>query len=75
MRRVDKDRIRSLRGDDTQEDIARRTGLSLSTVRAIERGRIQSPNTLTLRALAEALGVSIDEITTRDDDEAAGVPA
>jgi DNA-binding XRE family transcriptional regulator len=72
MQRVDGRRVREKRGSVSQEDLAHRAGLSSSTVRGIEAGRVSAPRWLTLRALADALGVEIEDIT--HDDEA-GVPA
>jgi transcriptional regulator with XRE-family HTH domain len=75
MRRANAERIRFLRGEETQEALAFRTGLSLSTIRNIETGRIKSPNTLTLRALAEALSTTVDDITAGSEDEPAEASA
>lgn len=47
----------------TQADVARLAGLSESTVGAVEAGR-SNPSLPTIVALAQALGVSIDQIVT-----------
>jgi transcriptional regulator with XRE-family HTH domain len=47
----------------TQERLARRADLSLNVVAKIELGLIQNPHLATVSALAEALGVTVDELT------------
>lgn len=42
----------------TQEQLAERTGLSVRTIRNLERGRITSPRAQSVRLLADALGLS-----------------
>ena len=63
-----KDRIKQLRtaADLTQQDLAVMAGLSISSVVQIERGIIPDPRMSTLRALAKALGVSMDELAAED---------
>jgi predicted ATPase/DNA-binding XRE family transcriptional regulator len=41
----------------SQEDLARRAGLSVDAIAALERGRRRAPRQLTVRLLAEALGL------------------
>jgi transcriptional regulator with XRE-family HTH domain len=67
MKRVNRDRVRALRGSETQASLAHRMGVSESTVRNIESGRITLPYGLTLEALAEALGVSAESLTVDDE--------
>lgn len=50
-------RIRALRGDRSQEDLAQQAGISDGTLSAIERGR-SDPRLGTLLRLAQALGLS-----------------
>jgi transcriptional regulator with XRE-family HTH domain/tetratricopeptide (TPR) repeat protein len=45
----------------TQEDVARRSGLSVGTIAGLERGRTQRPRGATLRLLSDALGLGADE--------------
>lgn len=73
MQRLNGERVRQLRGDESQEDLAHRARISTSTVRGIEAGRILRSRKLTVESLAEALRVEVDDLMT--DDDAAGVPA
>lgn len=52
---------RLLRGDMTQQELAMRAGLHLSTVAVTESGATR-PNSDTLRKIADALGVTMDQI-------------
>ena len=52
---------RLLRGDMTQQELAMRAKLHLSTVAVTESGATR-PSVDTLRAIAEALGVTMDQI-------------
>ncbi|MEJ3652113.1 tetratricopeptide repeat protein [Actinomycetes bacterium KLBMP 9759] len=45
----------------TQEQLAEQAGLSVRTVRDLERGRVRFPRTGSLRMLAEVLGIDGDE--------------
>jgi len=60
-----KDRLRELRKSNklTLRNLAEATGLSVSYMSDIERGRT-SPSLKTLEALAEALGVSVTVLLT-----------
>jgi transcriptional regulator with XRE-family HTH domain len=70
-----KDQLKRLRtaADLTQQDLAMKAGLSISSVVQIERGIIPDPRGSTLKALARALGVSMDELY--DDDQGEAPPA
>jgi transcriptional regulator with XRE-family HTH domain len=59
-----KDRVRELRkaADLTQQELASRAELSISVVVQIESGKIPDPRLTTLRKLARALGVTLDEL-------------
>ena len=47
----------------TQQQLAQRAGVSLSTVFFIEQGRLKrAPNYTTVQALAQALGMGVDQI-------------
>jgi transcriptional regulator with XRE-family HTH domain len=67
-----KDRLKQLRtaAGMTQQALAVKAGLSVSAVVHLEAGRIPDPRISTLRALARALGVSIDDLAAEDEPEA-----
>ena len=46
------------------EAVARSAGISVDTVRSIERGRTTTPEFFTVGALAVELGLSLDELYT-----------
>jgi transcriptional regulator with XRE-family HTH domain len=46
----------------TRQSLAVEAGLSISVVAAIEQGRIPDPRSSTLRALASALSVKLDDL-------------
>jgi FMN phosphatase YigB (HAD superfamily)/DNA-binding Xre family transcriptional regulator len=46
----------------TQQELCQKAGLSYSTLAKIERGAIKSPSIFTIRSIAEALHVSLDEL-------------
>jgi transcriptional regulator with XRE-family HTH domain len=52
---------RRLRGLN-QDDLARASGVSVDTVRAVEAGRRRAVRPHTMRVLAEALGVAIGDV-------------
>lgn len=64
------ERIRALRqrGGDTLQDLSERTGLSLSMISAVERGRT-SPSLGTLHAISAALGVHVTALFARPGGE------
>jgi transcriptional regulator with XRE-family HTH domain len=66
-----KDRVRQLRkaAGLTQQTLAVKAGLSMSAVVQIESGRIPDPRVSTLKALAVALGVSLDELAFDEREE------
>jgi transcriptional regulator with XRE-family HTH domain len=51
----------------TQQALATAAGLSISAVVHIKAGRIPDPRISTLRALAKALGVSLDDLAAEDE--------
>jgi transcriptional regulator with XRE-family HTH domain len=69
-----KDRLRELRtaAGLTQQALAVKAGLSVSAVVHIEAGRIPDPRVSTLRAIARALGVGLDDLAA---DEGSGETA
>jgi putative hydrolase of the HAD superfamily len=46
----------------TQQGLCQKTGLSYSTLAKIERGAIKAPSVFTIANIAEALGISLDEL-------------
>ncbi len=58
------ERIRSLRTARglSQEEVARRTGIGLKSYGDLERGRTRDPHYSTLRGVARALGVRVEEL-------------
>jgi transcriptional regulator with XRE-family HTH domain len=66
------DRLRKLRTDAglTQQELAMRAGLSVSVVAQTEQGVNDDPRLSTLRALARALGVTINDLTGDEDEPA-----
>src|SRR5947209_4003811 len=67
-----KDRLRELRtaAGLTQQGLAIKAGLTVSAVVQMEAGKIKDPRMSTLRALASALDVTIDELARQDEPEA-----
>ncbi|MFE0593857.1 BTAD domain-containing putative transcriptional regulator [Micromonospora echinospora] len=53
-------RLRRLRAGLTQEELARRAGISVRAVRDIEQGRVRAPRPESLRRIAEAIGLPDD---------------
>ena len=58
------ERLRQLRtgADLSQQALAQAASLSWSVIASIEQGKSADPKLSTLRALAKALGVSLDEL-------------
>lgn len=46
-------------------DLARESSVAIDTVRSLEGGRVATPAFLTIARLAEALGLSLDELHAR----------
>ncbi|WP_330299386.1 helix-turn-helix domain-containing protein [Streptomyces sp. NBC_00503] len=57
--------LRAARGDRSMVEIAASAGLSAETLRKIETGRAPTPAFFTVAALAEALGLSLDDVMRR----------
>ena len=55
-------------------EIAAKAGVSVETVRKIERGRVPTPAFFTIVALADAVGISLPALCRTVDGEAAVVP-
>lgn len=58
-------RLRSLRerAGLTQTELAQRSGVEQTVISRVESGRTKSPSVSTMRALADALGVSLARLT------------
>ena len=54
--------LRMARGDRTSVEIAARAGVSVEALRKIEHGRVPTPAFFTVLAIAEAVGLSLDEL-------------
>lgn len=54
--------IIKLRGQETQEGLAKRAKVSRSYLAAIEAGHKKNPSLVVLRKLAKALGVRVTEL-------------
>jgi transcriptional regulator with XRE-family HTH domain len=67
-------RIRALRTERglSQEEVARRTGIGLRSYGDLERGRTRDPHYSTLRGIARALGVPVEELLEEPTPLAAG---
>lgn len=57
--------LREARGARSMVEIAAGAGLSPETLRKIETGRAPTPAFFTVAALAEVLGLSLDEVLRR----------
>jgi transcriptional regulator with XRE-family HTH domain len=56
----------------TQQGLCQKSGLSYSTLAKIERGAIKAPSIFTIEKIAEALGISLDELIGTS--KASGIP-
>lgn len=54
--------LRRTRGSRTMPDVAAAAGISPETLRKIETGRVATPAFSTIAMIAQALGLSLDEI-------------
>jgi transcriptional regulator with XRE-family HTH domain len=57
--------LREARGHRSMAEVAAASGVPLETLRKIETGRIATPAFFTVVALAGAVGLSLDQITSR----------
>ncbi|UQX03763.1 helix-turn-helix transcriptional regulator [Streptomyces sp. RerS4] len=57
--------LREARADRSMVEIAAGAGLSAETLRKIETGRAPTPAFFTVAALAEVLGLSLDDVMRR----------
>ncbi|MEQ4207649.1 helix-turn-helix transcriptional regulator [Actinopolymorpha sp. B9G3] len=54
--------LRAARGQRSMVEVAALAGVSVETVRKIERGRVPTPAFFTVVALAEAVGLSLADL-------------
>lgn len=54
--------LRTARGERTSVEIAARAGISVEALRKIEHGRVPTPAFFTVVAIAEAVGLSLEEL-------------
>lgn len=54
--------LRLARGVRSMAEVAATAGISVETLRKIERGRIPTPTFFTVAAVAGAVGMSLDEL-------------
>ena len=66
-------RLRFLNGEMTQEELARRAGVSRQTIVAIERGMYNPSVGLALR-LARVFGVTVEQVFRLGGDATVGPP-
>jgi transcriptional regulator with XRE-family HTH domain len=71
-----KDRVRQLRtaAGLTQQGLATAAGLSVSAVVQLESGKIPDPRVSTLKALAKALGTTLDDLAGEEEETPAAEP-
>ncbi|WP_447001745.1 helix-turn-helix domain-containing protein [Saccharothrix isguenensis] len=55
--------LRRARGQRSMVDVAAAAGISVETLRKIERGRVPTPAFFTVTALCEAVGLSLDALS------------
>jgi putative transcriptional regulator len=60
-------KLRFLRGEMTQEELAKRVGVSRQTIIAIEKGKYNPSVTLALR-IARAFAVTVEEVFSLEDE-------
>jgi transcriptional regulator with XRE-family HTH domain len=65
--------LRAARGDRTSVEIAASAGVSVEALRKIEHGRVPTPAFFTVLAIAEAVGLPLDELRQAITPELLGV--
>jgi DNA-binding phage protein len=61
--------LRRARGERSMVEIATASGISVETLRKIEKGRIPTPAFFTVAAVAGAVGLSLDVLSTEVADQ------
>jgi transcriptional regulator with XRE-family HTH domain len=64
--------LRQARGSRSMAEVAAVAGVPVETLRKIETGRIATPAFFTVAALAEAVGVSLEEVVAQCSGSATG---
>ncbi|MBM7776473.1 transcriptional regulator with XRE-family HTH domain [Actinokineospora baliensis] len=64
--------LRAARGDRSMVDIAAAAGISVETLRKIERGRVPTPAFFTVAAIAGAVGLPLENLLARTAPEEVG---
>jgi transcriptional regulator with XRE-family HTH domain len=64
--------LRQARGSRSMAEVAAVSGVPVETLRKIETGRIATPAFFTVAALAEAVGVSLEEVVAQCSGSATG---
>lgn len=54
--------LREARGSQSMVTVAAAAGISVETLRKIERGRVPTPAFFTVAAIADTVGLSLDEL-------------
>lgn len=57
--------LRDARADRSMVEVAAHAGISVETLRKIERGRVPTPAFFTVAAIAGAVGLSLEDLITR----------
>ncbi|GLZ39171.1 helix-turn-helix transcriptional regulator [Actinokineospora sp. NBRC 105648] len=57
--------LRTARADRSMVEVAAAAGISVETLRKIERGRVPTPAFFTVAAIAGAVGLPLDELLAR----------
>ena len=60
--------LRQARGSRSMTEIAAASGVAVETIRKIETGRIATPAFFTVAALAQAVGLTLDQVATYSTD-------
>ncbi|QSB14121.1 helix-turn-helix transcriptional regulator [Natronosporangium hydrolyticum] len=67
--------LRQARGEQSMAQVASAAGISVETLRKIETGRIPAPAFFTVTAVAQALGISLDQLAATVGDPIRPAPA
>ncbi|WP_436495656.1 helix-turn-helix domain-containing protein [Actinokineospora sp. HUAS TT18] len=57
--------LRAARGERSMVEVAAAAGISVETLRKIERGRVPTPAFFTVAAIAGAIGVPLEDLIRR----------
>jgi transcriptional regulator with XRE-family HTH domain len=65
--------LRQARGERTTVEVAAAAGISVETLRKIEHGRVPTPAFFTVAAIAEAVGLPLEQLCRHATGDPAGV--